>query len=353
MVVSLFLLLLNMFATKSLRFHISVRGLHKSTGLYLNRILVELEECIEENGTLQVQLDNKDSRAKHINSVLQLDKGDSLRMGVLDVGRSDHSLLKQKDDKGMVLDIGRPSDLQRDERPRVDLLLAVPRPLRLERLLPVISSMGVGRIILVDAKKVEKAFFGSHLFRRSDQLREGLVEGLSQGGTDCCVPEIIVRRNLPRFLSQELDALCPRDHIRRVVAHPLRADAHTDTDTQKLSPAGSVPTSLGTLENESRRGRTLHHATSLSISRFSSIPPLPRLSLSLSSGEHVSPRVLVAVGPEGGWDDQELALMSQLGFLGVHMGSRALRTDTAVTALLALAQEWIATQDSLISDTKN
>ena len=46
------------------------------------------------------------------------------------------------------------------ERPQVDLILAVPRPLRLERLLSVVSCQGVGRIILIGAKKVEKDFFG-------------------------------------------------------------------------------------------------------------------------------------------------------------------------------------------------
>ena len=44
--------------------------------------------------------------------------------------------------------------------PDVDLILAVPRPLRLERILPVVSCMGVRRLFLVGAEKVEKDYFG-------------------------------------------------------------------------------------------------------------------------------------------------------------------------------------------------
>jgi RsmE family RNA methyltransferase len=46
-------------------------------------------------------------------------------------------------------------------------------------------------------------------------------------------------------------------------------------------------------------------------------------------------RALVAVGPEGGWDDFELRLLGDRGFSLVTLGARTLRTDTACVALLA------------------
>ena len=46
-------------------------------------------------------------------------------------------------------------------------------------------------------------------------------------------------------------------------------------------------------------------------------------------------RVLVAVGPEGGWTDDEVALLESHGFERLSLGPRILRTDTAVVALLA------------------
>ena len=52
--------------------------------------------------------------------------------------------------------------------------------------------------------------------------------------------------------------------------------------------------------------------------------------------EHAGDRVLLAVGPEGGWNAFETSLLSARGFTPVSMGPRTLRTDTACIALLAL-----------------
>jgi 16S rRNA (uracil1498-N3)-methyltransferase len=48
--------------------------------------------------------------------------------------------------------------------------------------------------------------------------------------------------------------------------------------------------------------------------------------------------VLLAVGPEGGWSEQEVERAGQAGFLVVRLGPRTLRTDTAGIAALALLQ---------------
>ena len=47
-------------------------------------------------------------------------------------------------------------------------------------------------------------------------------------------------------------------------------------------------------------------------------------------------RVLLAVGPEGGWTSFELELLAAHGFEAVSWGPRALRTDTACVVLLGL-----------------
>jgi 16S rRNA (uracil1498-N3)-methyltransferase len=49
-----------------------------------------------------------------------------------------------------------------------------------------------------------------------------------------------------------------------------------------------------------------------------------------------SPRIAVlAVGPEGGWTEQEFALATSAGFAEASLGHTILRTETAVTAALA------------------
>lgn len=48
--------------------------------------------------------------------------------------------------------------------------------------------------------------------------------------------------------------------------------------------------------------------------------------------------VLVAIGPEGGWSEQEVQRARQAGFATVRFGPRILRTDTAGIATLAVLQ---------------
>ena len=50
-------------------------------------------------------------------------------------------------------------------------------------------------------------------------------------------------------------------------------------------------------------------------------------------------RVVIAIGPEGGWNDFERALFASRGFSPVSMGTRTLRTDVAITSALALLHD--------------
>ena len=45
--------------------------------------------------------------------------------------------------------------------------------------------------------------------------------------------------------------------------------------------------------------------------------------------------LLLAIGPEGGWTDDEVSLLEEKGFARYSLGPRILRTDTATIALLA------------------
>lgn len=48
--------------------------------------------------------------------------------------------------------------------------------------------------------------------------------------------------------------------------------------------------------------------------------------------------ITLAVGPEGGFDEDELALMRRAGFRGLRLGPRVLRTETAGLAAIAALQ---------------
>lgn len=46
-------------------------------------------------------------------------------------------------------------------------------------------------------------------------------------------------------------------------------------------------------------------------------------------------RLLVLVGPEGGWTEQEIALLEQHGYTSISLGARILRTETASQYILS------------------
>ena len=52
-------------------------------------------------------------------------------------------------------------------------------------------------------------------------------------------------------------------------------------------------------------------------------------------------KVLLLVGPEGGLSDNERALASRVGYMGLKLGPRILRTETAALVALSLLQsQW-------------
>ena len=97
-----------------------------------------------------------------------------------------------------------------------------------------------------------------------------------QSGTSI-LPTLSFRRNFRKFLTEEIDEAFPFG--RRIVAHPYGANDNLSADTKE--------------------------------------------------------RLLLAVGPEGGWTEEEVELLESKGFMRYSLGERILRTDTALIALLS------------------
>jgi len=75
------------------------------------------------------------------------------------MGMTNNSKIRQVGDD-VEVNLGKKSDFYLNDRPRVDLILALPRPQKLAKLLPIISCLGVRRLYIVGANKVESAYFG-------------------------------------------------------------------------------------------------------------------------------------------------------------------------------------------------
>jgi 16S rRNA (uracil1498-N3)-methyltransferase len=241
----------------------------------VNLLLLEPGE-LRADGTARVG----GRRARHVQEVLRLSAGDALQAGVVGGRMGTARVLSVGPDElvlAPVLDVEPPAPAP------VSLLLALPRPKILRKVLAAVASMGVKRLVLVGSFKVEKSYWSTPLLA-PDALRAELVAGLEQG-RDTVLPDVTARRLFKPFLEDELDALLPE---------PVRLLAH--------------PTEAGPLE---------------------AIAPTP------------GARAALAIGPEGGWTEYEAARLREKGFRPFSLGARVLRVDTAVPYAIAQVELWL------------
>ncbi len=212
-----------------------------------------------------------DERLIHISRVLCAKPGDTLACGLINakmgtgtIVRMDHRQL----DMQVCLDEDPPDSLP------LDLVLALPRPKMLKRILQSLASLGVKDIYLVNSRRVEKSFWESGLLNDRDMARH-LELGLIQA-RDTLMPRVHLKRFFSPFVKEELPDIGKGK--RRILAHPKACTP---------CPAG------------------------------------------LNTG------TVLVIGPEGGFIDLEVSTLVQAGFEPVTIGPRILRVETAVTALVA------------------
>ncbi|GAB0491804.1 hypothetical protein MMPV_003059 [Pyropia vietnamensis] len=210
--------------------------------------------------------------------------------------------------------------------PRVDLLLAHPRPKVLARLLPALATAGIGRLVVANAYRVERCYWDSRILA---DVAPALVEGLCQGGVDTRLPAVTAARRLGVWVEDELGE--GREGELRVVAHPggvRLADAlNAHLDSVAAAAATTAATAAVVAETGSPKGAAAAEAA------------VQKAAAEATAAVATSVRVLVAVGPEGGWMPRELSLLASAGFVAVRLGNRILRSDAAAVAAVVLAHD--------------
>lgn len=241
----------------------------------MNVVLIRKEE-MQRDGRVVLC----DRRARHVLNVLKARPGQGIRVGLIN-GRRGTGIVESTGGGEIALKC----DFNTEAFPELhlDLLLALPRPKVIKRLWSPLASLGLRRIFLTNAEKVEREYFDTH-WLEPDNYGPLLVEGLEQAG-DTRMPEVSIIRRLKPFIEDKLDTQFPGN--RRLIAHP------------------GAGVRIGGLRHKGNE------------------------------------RVLLAIGPEGGWTDFELELFAQHGFERVTLGSRKLRTDTACVSLIAVLSEWM------------
>lgn len=243
-------------------------------------ILLAEEEEIRDN-----RLIVSDHRADHIVKVLRSAVGDTVRVGIVDgakgTGVIEAIIAKHPRSVSLRLTLSEPVG----PLPPIDLILALARPIMMRRILSQATALGVGRIYCIHANRVEKSFWEASLLEQqsyADHLRQGLEQAV-----DTRMPEVTFSRRFKPFVEDFLPTIT-ESYGQRIIAHP--------------SGVSSLQRAL--------------------------------------SG--VAGRVLLAIGPEGGWVDYELEKFGEAGFVSCTMGARILKVDTAVVALHARVMQLIA-----------
>lgn len=213
----------------------------------------------------------RDRRLKHLHEVHRAESGDHLRVGRLGGAMGEGHLLRLTAEEAEL-------EVRFDQPPPdklpLTLLLALPRPKMLRRVLQTVSAMGVPRLVLLNSYRVEKSFWQTP-FLEPEAIREQLILGLEQA-RDTVLPEVIVEKRFKPFVEDRLPALA--NGTLGLVGHP------------------------------------------------GDYPACPRA---------VEQPVTLAIGPEGGWIPYEVDKLREAGLQPVQLGERILRVETAVAALLA------------------
>ena len=232
----------------------------------MNLLLLDTADFIADDRVLL-----RDRRLTHLQQVHRAEAGEQLRVGRVGGNMGSGQLLRldaHEAELQVSFDQPPPAKLP------VTLLLALPRPKMLRRVLQTVAAMGVPRLVLLNSYRVEKSFWQTP-FLEPAAIHEQLILGLEQA-RDTVLPEVIIEKRFKPFVEDRLPQLAA-DTL-GLVGHP------------------------------------------------GDFPHCPRA---------VTQPVTLAIGPEGGWIPYEVDKLAAAGLQPVQLGERILRVETAVSALLA------------------
>ncbi len=232
----------------------------------MNLVLLEPEDLIAEN---RARLTGR--RAEHLRGVHRAEPGRELRVGMLG-GLVGSGRVEAVTDEAVELTFA--LDQPPPPRPGIDLILGLPRPRVLRRVLRSVAAQGVDRVVLVNSWRVDKSYWQSPVLQ-PDAIRADLILGLEQA-RDTALPTVTLEPLFKPFVEDRLPALV--EGRRALVAHPV-ADGPLTATTGELTT--------------------------------------------------------LCVGPEGGWIQYEVDKLAEAGCELVSLGERILVVEDALTSCLA------------------
>jgi RsmE family RNA methyltransferase len=214
----------------------------------------------------------KDRRFIHIRDVLKVQCSQSLTVGKINGLMGQGEVVSKKSD---YVELEVKLDGKPPEALGLTLVLALPRPPMLKRILFSAAMLGVKKIIILNFNRVEKSLWNSSSLK-PQAITEQLVLGLEQA-KDTLMPEVLLKKGFKPFVEDELPGLIKGKLA--LVAHP---------DKQAINQSANQPC------------------------------PSP------------DKHILLVIGPEGGIIDYEIELLKKAGCQPLDLGPRILRTEAVL-----------------------
>ena len=290
----------------------------------MNLILFRRNELSDDGKT--VKLDNKDPRTKHILNHLRKKDGETVTVGLIGgcQGKATvHSIIETIDNKAntnLILefdfDTSDSESVDDDGCNEIILILSLPFPKRMKYLWPQITSMGVTRICIVRGMLSDPDYCKSTSIQPT-VYTPLIEEGMSQG---CHTREVSVDIEVDQVLSKTILEKLGFDST-STCQEEVKIFLDCGDEEQTPEPVRDII--MKTLRNDD--------SATKSIKRKRSVPS-----------------VILAVGCERGWTEEEAQLFREVGFTAATLGKSILRVDTAVVAGLAV----VSTTLDELSSTK-
>lgn len=247
----------------------------------------------------------------HIKNVLKRGINDPIKIGQLG-GNLGVARIAHMTDTTITLDT---ITLTQPPPPKlgVSVILALPRPKVLRRLIIDMTALGVNDIILVNSHRSQKSYWQSPLLKR---VPEFIQEGLQQA-VDTIAPNVYFKKRLRPFVEDDLSGM---------IAQFNGQSGHQCLF--KSSQLGkALPTQMSSLV-------TRRFYPTAMIAHPYADNELVNLLVSLHTHDNALKPYVLAIGAEGGWTDFEVALFVRYGFVAMRHGQRILRTEAVVNGIL-------------------
>lgn len=230
----------------------------------MNIVLLEPEDTQSEIWSI-----HSERQLQHLREHLDITAGQNLKVGIRNGARYVTEIVSIDEQEVCIRPIREeavPAKLP------VHLIVALPRPKVLRRLIMDSVTLGVEKISLIHSYRVDKSYWQTPFLQQIDNY---VTLGLEQAG-DTIVPEIQMYKRFKPFVEDVLPTLISETSP-AYVAHPYADE--------------SMPNGIG-------------HACS------------------------------VVVGPEGGFIPYEVDLLTKNGCQAVSLGNRIVRTETSISYIL-------------------